>query len=324
MNYPAAKYVRRLSCVVMLRTTVLIFLTAIITSCSTGIESTKKIRMSKEDMRMMTKTEEQTFATEVKGIPLSEWEQGKPFIAMSERAIYIFEPSGLSNGSENENIEGKTLRFERAESKMTPGLNEECILIFSDGSNTFRYDTGKSIDVAFKEIDSSRIPLLSDPAITDKWREKIKGRKLWTRNNLWYDASGTRVSGYRFAEVIVEDILPSTGDFPAKVKIRTKDGETAFIHMNYTSDLSDSRSFPSVFFLSDPKSKYPHISDEHWNLIQRGKVCAGMTKEECRLSLGNPDEINAGHNADETVDFWQYNNGAYLLFTDGLLIRFRL
>ncbi len=280
--------------------------------------------MSKGDLKMMEKSEEQKFASEVSGIPLSEWQSGKSFIAMSDRALYIFEPSGLADDPDTEKVEGKTLHFERAESKLTPGLNEECVLIFTDGSRQFRYDTGKSIEQAMKEIDSSRIPLLSDPAINDKWREKIKGRKLWTKSNLWYDESGNRTQGYRFVEVFVDDILSSTGDFPAKVKIRTQDGKTAFIHMNYTSDISDSRSFPSVFFLSDPRTRYPQISDEHWRYIQMGKVCEGMTKEECRLVLGNPDEINAGHDANETVDFWQYKNGAYLLFTDGLLKRFRL
>ncbi|MDE6342439.1 MAG: hypothetical protein K2K93_08985, partial [Muribaculaceae bacterium] len=110
----------------------------------------------------------------------------------------------------------------------------------------------------------------------------------------------------------------------AKVKIIPQDGNTAIIPIYYTSDMSDSRSFPSVFFLSDPKARYPQISDEHWKYIQTGRVCEGMTKEECKLVLGNPDEINAGHDANETVDFWQYKNGAYLLFTDGLLKRFRL
>lgn len=150
------------------------------------------------------------------------------------------------------------------------------------------------------------------------------GKKLWTKNNLWYDASGNRISGLRFAEAMVEDVLAATGDFPVKVKLRTPDGGVAYVQMNYTSDSADSRSFPALFYLSDPKARYPQINAENWRLIQRGRVCAGMTKEECRLALGTPDELNAGHNADQTMDIWQYNNGAYLMFTDGLLTRYRL
>ena len=49
----------------------------------------------------------------------------------------------------------------------------------------------------------------------------------------------------------------------------------------------------------------------------------GMTKEECKLSLGNPTDVNSGHDWNSTIDFWQYPNGSYLRFQDGLLVSFR-
>ena len=48
-----------------------------------------------------------------------------------------------------------------------------------------------------------------------------------------------------------------------------------------------------------------------------------MTKEECKLSLGNPTDVNSGHDWNSTIDFWQYPNGSYLRFQDGLLVSFR-
>lgn len=100
-------------------------------------------------------------------------------------------------------------------------------------------------------------------------------------------------------------------------------GEEAYLHMNYTSDTHDSRNFATLFFMNDPKTKYPQISEENWAMIQKGKVSLGMTKEECKLSVGNPDELNAGHSQSQTMDVWQYSDGTYLVFTDGLLTRFR-
>lgn len=279
--------------------------------------------MSKEDLKQMLLTEEQIFAREITGVPLSQWEKGRPFVAMSQRTLYMFEPTGLSYQDSN-SMEGKTLTFEGFESKLTPGLNEECILLFSDGSNTYRYDSGKPTETAMAEVVSNRMPLLSDVVISRQWSERLKGKRLWTKNNLYYDANGNRVPGIRYAEVIVEGVEPSTGDFPMKVRILTSEGERAYINMNYNSETTDSRSFPQVFFLSDPKNRYPQISEENWKSIQKSRVRVGMTKEECRLALGTPDELNGGHNANQTMDIWQYNNGAYLMFTDGLLTRFRL
>ena len=48
-----------------------------------------------------------------------------------------------------------------------------------------------------------------------------------------------------------------------------------------------------------------------------------MTKDECRLSLGNPDELQSGHNTSQTLDIWQYSDGTYLFFSDGILTNFR-
>lgn len=279
--------------------------------------------MTKEDLKLMAKSDEQVFASEIKGTLLSSWEKGKPFMAMSERTPYIFQPSGIIDQKEDEPFSGKRLMYIGTESHINPGLSEECIIIFSDGENNYSYPTGKSTKEAMKNIDSSRLPLISDLKLIDEWREKINGKTLWTKSNLWLDEKGERISGLKFAEVKVVDVIPSVGDFPIKVKIITSNKDEAYLNMNYTSDSHDSRNFAAVFFLSDPKIKYPNISHENWSLIQQGKVEIGMTKEECKLSLGNPDELNSGHSTFQTMDIWQYSNGTYLMFTDGRLTRYR-
>lgn len=302
---------------------VLWLLGAILASCSTGIESTKKIRMNKDDVKLMAKSKEQIFASSLQGSPLSSWEKGKKFLAMSDRALYIFEPNETITGINVENFSGKTLTFVGVDSHITPDLKDECVIVFSDGTNLFRYLTKKPTAEAMNDIDSSKLPLLSDIDLIERWKEKLTGSTLWTKSNLWYDSNGTRVPGLKFAKVTVTDILPTTGDFPMKVKITGPNGEEAFLNMNYTSDTHDSRNFAAVFFMADPKGKYPHISDDNWALIQRGKVGAGMTKEECKLSIGNPDDLQSGHSRSQTMDIWQYNDGTYLMFEDGLLTRFR-
>lgn len=298
-------------------------LTAISTSCSTGIESTKKIRMTKEDVKLMAKSAEQSFAESIQGSLLSEWKKGKDFLAMSDRTLYIFEPTELSGAEREYPLQGTILTFTGIESHINPDLREECVIVFSDGKRTLRYRTGKTTTDALKEIDSSRLPLISDIMLIEQWKEKIAGKTLWTKSNLWYDSAGNRIPGLKFARVTVTDVEAATGDFPIRVRISGPNGEDGYLQMNYTSDLHDSRNFASDFFLSDPKEKHPNISDEHWTAIQRGKVMEGMTKEECKLSLGNPDEVRSGHNRSQTMDIWQYSDGTYLMFTDGLLTNFR-
>lgn len=292
-------------------------------ACSTGIEGTKPIKMSKEDKKHMTMSEEQSFASTIHGTPLSSWEKGKKFLAMSDRTSYVFDPTSINMPESSKSILGKILIYDGIESRTNPDLREECIILFRDGSQIYRYPTGKPTKEALNDIDSSKIPLISDLDLINQWKSKINGMTLWTKSNLCYNAKGERGNGLKFAEVKVVDVAPATGDFPINIKVIMPSGEEAYLHMNYTSDTHDSRNFATLFFMNDPKTKYPQISEENWAMIQKGKVSLGMTKEECKLSVGNPDELNAGHSQSQTMDVWQYSDGTYLVFTDGLLTRFR-
>lgn len=49
-----------------------------------------------------------------------------------------------------------------------------------------------------------------------------------------------------------------------------------------------------------------------------------MTKDEARLSLGAPKDVSQGHNSALLYELWQYPDGSYLMFCDGLLQRFKL
>lgn len=48
-----------------------------------------------------------------------------------------------------------------------------------------------------------------------------------------------------------------------------------------------------------------------------------MTKTEARLALGNPKDVSQGHNSALLYELWQYPDGSYLMFEDGLLLRFK-
>lgn len=112
--------------------------------------------------------------------------------------------------------------------------------------------------------------------------------------------------------------------FVLSLDITDENSSPAVMYMNIANSGLESRTFPDLFSISDPKLRYPSIRPEVWTLITKGRVATGMTKDECKLALGNPSDVNSGHDWNQTLDLWRYDNGAWLQFQDGLLTSFRI
>lgn len=297
---------------------VLVFL--LLTSCFTGIESTKKIELSKEDIRYSKNTPEDTFLNNITPTPHTQWEIGKKFIATDNRTALIFNNNHITSDYEKLGLGGKTLSFEGTDYQTMIDGTQSIVLKFSDGKNTFIFNTKHN---AGELIYSSEIPLIIDLDMVESAKETLVGQKLWTMSSLWYDITGEKTSGQKFVPISVIDVLPGDKVFPIKVIFKDSSENTYSMFMNVGNSGIDSRSFANLFSLSDPYEKYPHIDSEIWDLIRNGQIRNGMTKEECRLSLGSPKEVNKGHNYSSTLELWQYADGVYLQFQDGLLVNYR-
>ncbi len=293
------------------------------TSCFTGVEGTKKITLSKDDRKAIQPSDEDLFFQPVAGIPVSQWENGRPFIAADNKALMIFDQQGLPLNPDEAALGGKTLYYSGVEARPAPDGSRTLIIVFTDGNNLFRYNTGKNVTVAADEIRSDQIPMLIDSAMIDSSRKLLSGKKIWTRSPLWYDAEGNRIPGRKFVPVTIVAVEPGNLVFPVKLLFKTDDGEEAWAFMNFGNSSTESRAFANLFYLSDFRKNFPSITDEVWTLICDGKIAAGMTKLECKLSLGNPSEVDAGHDYSQTLDLWHYPDGAVLWFEDGILTRFR-
>lgn len=57
----------------------------------------------------------------------------------------------------------------------------------------------------------------------------------------------------------------------------------------------------------------------NWKLIMQGKVKIGMTKQMCRQSWGEPDDINKTITKNYVREQWVYGNSSYLYFLNGIL-----
>jgi len=295
----------------------------LLSSCFTGVESTKKISLSRDDRKTLQPSEEEIFFRPVSGDPLAEWESKRPFIAADNRTLLIFDQQGLPIDPDVANIGGKTLLYEGIESRIAPDGTTDAVIVFSCGDMILRHNTGKDISVAPGTVTSDAIPMMIDLKMIESARNLLLGKKLWTRSPLWYDIDGNRIPGKKYVPVTVTDVGPGSLVFPIKVRFKDETGTEAWAFMNFGNSGKESRSFSNVFFITDLRHKFPAIEDDVWNLICSGKVRIGMTKEECKLSLGNPKEVNSGHDYSQTLDLWHYADGTVLWFEDGILTRLR-
>ncbi len=289
-------------------------------ACSTGIEGTKTITMSVSEKRASLPSPEEEFVATLVATPLKEWKVGKRFMVSGDKFSLLLDPalSDLSSGLPD----GAVISFEGVSSKPAPDGRELCSVVFREGGRSLVYPTGRGSDRAAATLGSCDIPMLIDLDLVRQADGLLRGRELWTRSGLWYDGSMAQLDGLKFVKVRVDSVTAGNEVFPFYVCFTDGRGIHARMPMtidNGKNSAADSRVFRNLFFLSDPRLRHEGITEENWSLICRGMVAPGMTKDECRLSLGNPKEVDTGHDWNSTLDLWKYPDGRCLIFQDGLL-----
>ncbi|MDE6271526.1 MAG: hypothetical protein K2M31_00775 [Muribaculaceae bacterium] len=307
MNKLLIKYISCLVTIVMAFT---------LCGCFTGIESTKKIKMTREEKKSLEPTAEEKFLSDICPIPHTKWADGKEFVVVGDRGSVLFEPRRIVSGNYQLSI-GDTLRYKECRMYRQPDGTSIPALTFSRGGDEFRYlPSGKADD---REIMSDAIPGLVDPSMINQVADKMVGKNFWTRNSLREDEYGERVDGKRFEKIRVLNVSPGNMIFPIKVLFEDTEGRIGRMLLNFGNSGKDSRSFANMLQLSDPRKNYPSISDKIWENIMQGKVEIGMTRDECRLSKGNPTDVNSGHDYQHTLLIWSYSDGTVLYFVDGIV-----
>lgn len=295
----------------------------LLSSCFTGIESTKKINLSREDKRLSNPTPEEQFMSRVESTPLEEWDSGRRFLVSDDKALLVIVPQQGVLPVAPDSVKGKVFEFTGIESKINAAGLPTVVILFSDGLFIYAYDTGKEFQDAMQNVKSDQIPMLIDLEMVEEAKKILTGQHLWSRTNLWYDKDGNRINGKKFVEVTITDVNPGDMVFPLWVEFKTSDNDKSYVFMNFGSAENESRAFNNIFSLTDIKRHYPGIDQETWEFISAGRVKPGMTKEEVRLALGHPTNANSGHDYSQTLDVWTYDNGKVLWFQDGRLTKIR-
>lgn len=287
-------------------------------SCFTGIEGTKKIKLSKQDLSILTPTSEESLITVLKPDTLKNWHLGKNFYVTDSRISILMEQSAAP-----EILPGDTITFLQCEDRINPDGSTSAILVFNKDQNRYYLPLERSREKSLPTLLSTQLPLLIDLDLVEMADNLLKDKRVWLLTGSWLGDTANYIKGKKYQAATIKNVLPGDSRFPLRIKFETPSAETYFISMDFGNRANESRSFAKLFSLSDPRKSYPHISDENWEAICNETVRIGMTKDECRLSLGNPSEVNTGHDYSRALELWYYPNGAFLQFSDGILVNFR-
>ncbi|MBD5244894.1 MAG: hypothetical protein HDS57_05460 [Barnesiella sp.] len=292
---------------------------AMLTSCFTGIESTPKITASDVRRENIKETPEQRFTSDISGEPPGEWKPGKLFYVTDNRLTTLMGPGADRSGS----LRGSRISFAGFSPEISITGDSVTDINFSDGKgNTLRYRADVSPE-ALRGKNSFEIPFTIEESVIDEVGRRMKGNTYYVMTSMWYDAADQSMTGLKYVPVTVEKVMEGNTVYPVKLILRTEDGHLFRLFMSVGSNLKAPRGFASLFSMTDPKLRYPSITDANWQNIIHGRLAEGMTRDECRLSLGSPARISRRNDRSYMYEMWHYENGVYLVFQDGLLTNFR-
>lgn len=290
-----------------------------LSSCFTGIESTPKITSSDVKREKITVKAEEEFLTDISRQPLSKWEVGKRFYVTDNKINLIF-------GSDAPNatgLKGEYITYEGVRDVISvAGLPlAEFKFRFPNGLTAY-FRSSKSIE-GWDKQGYVEIPFTVEENIIRDVAERLDGREYYILTSQWYDTNDQARKGRKFIKVKIDSVLPGSTEYPIRLAMIDENREPFHLFLSVGRGLGASRDFSSMFSFSDPRQRYPLITDKVWSNIINGRVSQDMTQAECRLSLGHPDVIDRRPGYGYLYEIWGYENGVYLIFEDGLLRSFR-
>ena len=295
------------------------------TSCFTEVENTKKI--TEKDVEKVLQNQknsnlQESIYNNVSVDSFPNWEKGRKFYVVDSNVRRIFTTSVLYD-IDTLDLAGSVLEYTGYEEGSVFDNEPKVNLCFTDGNNVYKYSTGKTLDDIKRKNIMLSVPFMVDLALVEECKRLVCGKEFYIRTSIWYNEDGEMIPGQKFVKVTLNDVFPGDKVFPLKVSFSTHDDNEAFVFMSTRQSSVQNRMFDNLFTEENIRLKYPSISDENWQNIVNGNVALEMTKEECRLSLGTPNNIQERPTYDGLQEYWFYGDGMYLMFFDGLLKQYR-
>lgn len=298
---------------------VLVMSALLLTGCFTGVESTPKITADDVKREQIVVTAEQLYMDSVKSERFVSWKPGKLFYVTDNKINLIFGATAKHDSA----LAGEVIEYRDCRAVNSVTGEEVVDLVFVDNQgNEYLYRVGLSVkDLLDKE--SVEVPFTIEMSIVADAKKKLQGNTYYILTSMWYDVNDEICDGRKFVPVKINDVLPGNHIYPLRLLVSDEKGGHFRLFMSVGNGHKSPRSFSSLFTFTDPHLKYPLITDVVWSNIINGKVALDMTRDECRLALGVPKDIDRRPGYSGVREMWIYENGSYLIFEDGLLRDFR-
>lgn len=318
----------------IIKATVCTAAVACLSGCFTGVESTPRISSSDVRRNQASQpTREELFLRDLRPTPPALWaSEGHTILIDDERISRILTPGTPRPDS----LVPRRLSF--------AGVHPAVGLLGENMSDFTFYDPSDSVhislrlNVRYSSIDTLTrldVPFGINLETVARVDSAMRGRRLYIATDRWYNEEGKAVDGLRHIEVLVDSVMPGSSIYPAAVfftptdsrrqsQAHMQDGSPRKVFLSVGAVGAMSRSFDKVFNFDNPRKKFPAIEDDVWELIIEGKVRNGMSMDECRLAIGSPTTTMRTPTNSGIIDQWSYADGVFLVFNDGILIRYRL
>lgn len=291
----------------------------VLTGCFTGVESTPKITADDVKREQIVVTPEQLYMDSVKPEPFISWRPGKQFYVTDNKINLIFGATAKPDCA----LAGELIEYIDCRATNSVTGEEVVDLVFADKrGNEYLYRMGLSVKELLDK-ESVNVPFTIEMSIVADAKKKLQGNTYYILTSMWYDDNDEICAGRKYVPVKICDILPGNHIYPLRLLINDEKGENFRLFMSVGNGHKAPKSFSSLFTFTDPHMKYPSITDVVWANIINGKVTIDMTRDECRLALGVPKDIDRRPGYSGVREMWIYENGTYLIFEDGLLREFR-
>lgn len=290
-------------------------LSSVLTGCFTGVESTPKITSKDVKKRHAVESEEARYTVSLMPEAPADWQQGKTFVVTDGRISFALVPVETSMNL----TPGDVLTFlGRQEVASVTDVADTDFDFINQRGDTLHY----RVNAPWKELEKREnleIPFTIEMSLVARADSLLAGNDYWITTPVWFNEDGENIVGRQLVKVHIDSVTPGNTVYPLSVNFKDERGLHYRVFMSVGKGARATRNFETLFSLTDPRVKYKDISPEIWDYITRCAVCKDMTREECRLAVGNPTEVFHGH----YMERWNYDNGRYLIFDDDHLRQFR-
>lgn len=256
---------------------------------------------------------------------LNEWKVGDEFVCVVNHLPTLLEPrKGIKE--DYSNFKDVVLRYKGLEEFQTWNGVESYIVYEDNNGTEFIYRISKPVTDILSSNFTPLLPELVSLNYINKADSLLRDKTLYVKTSNWYSLNGEEERGKKMIPITVQKVIAGNKIFPLAVVFKPKNEKEALVYTSMFASqyMSQYSTFDKLFTFTNPRDKYPQIKDEIWQLITMSQVVEGMTKNECQISLGLPDEVSQIPEYSGLRERWMYKTGTFLEFKDGLLVKFRL